>query len=88
MNRIEAVKADIPKLAAKDVHDVMICSQVRSMAFCAELQYKAALMRTETRGSHIREDYPEKDDKNWLKWIEIKKEDEEMKLWTVPVPQP
>ena len=87
LNRIEAVKAKIPKLAAKDVHDVMRCCQVKSMAFCAELQHKAALIRTETRGSHIREDYPEKDDKNWLKWIEIKKEINEMKLWTVPVPQ-
>jgi len=26
-----------------------------------------ALNRTETRGAQIREDYPERDDKNWLK---------------------
>ncbi|NLJ76524.1 MAG: fumarate reductase flavoprotein subunit [Peptococcaceae bacterium] len=26
-----------------------------------------ALMRTESRGSHFREDYPKRDDKNWLK---------------------
>lgn len=88
LNKVDAVKRNIPKLAAEDVHEVMRCCQVKSMAFCAEAQHRAALMRTESRGAHIREDYPEKDDKNWLKWIEIKKENEEMKLRTVPVPQP
>jgi succinate dehydrogenase/fumarate reductase flavoprotein subunit len=44
------------------------------------------LIRTESRGTNIREDYPERDDKNWLKWVIIRKEDEKMKLWTEPVP--
>jgi succinate dehydrogenase / fumarate reductase flavoprotein subunit len=56
------------------------------MVTCAELLYRASLMRTETRGSNIREDYPARDDKNWLKWIIIKKEDDKMNLWTEPVP--
>ena len=86
LRMVDEVKENIPKLVAKDAHDVMRCCEVKSMAFCAELQYKAAHMRTETRGGHIREDYPEKDDKNWLRWIEIKREGEEMKFSKVPVP--
>jgi len=87
LGKIGGVRAGLSKLEAKDIHEVMRCHQVKSMALSAEMQYKAALMRTETRGGHIREDYSQRDDKNWLKWIIVRKEGEEMKLWTEPVPQ-
>jgi succinate dehydrogenase/fumarate reductase flavoprotein subunit len=56
------------------------------MVPCAELGYKAALMRKESRGTHVREDYPERDHQNWLKWVLIKKDGREMSLRTEPVP--
>ncbi|MFC2056776.1 FAD-binding protein [Chloroflexota bacterium] len=83
---IEKVKGRLPTLWAKDLHYLVKAHEAASMAFCAEITYRPALMRQESRGFHMREDYPERDDQNWLKWIIIKKEKEEMKLWTEPVP--
>jgi succinate dehydrogenase/fumarate reductase flavoprotein subunit len=86
LSKIEDIKAKLPTLMAKDSHELVRCHEAKAMVTCAELLYRASLMRTETRGSNIREDYPARDDKNWLKWIIIKKEDDKMNLWTEPVP--
>ncbi|MFA8440670.1 hypothetical protein [Yoonia sp.] len=37
----------------------------------AEMKLRAALMRTESRCSHYRLDYPDLDDENWRAWINI-----------------
>lgn len=46
----------------------------------------ASLFRTESRGFHYREDYPNKNDKNWLAWVIISKDGDNMKLTKRPVP--
>ena len=40
----------------------------------------------ESRGWHLREDFPERDDAAWLKWILVEDRDGEMLLSTEDVP--
>ncbi len=45
-----------------------------NMLTVADLIIKSALIREESRGTHLRSDFPERDDKNWKKHIILKKD--------------
>jgi succinate dehydrogenase / fumarate reductase flavoprotein subunit len=40
---------------------------LESLLYVSKLETAAALNRTESRGAHYRDDYPERDDANWMK---------------------
>ena len=75
-----------PGLLAKDTHDLRLAIETRNMIYNAEAKLRAGLLRTESRGNHYREDYPEKDDKNWLAWVIITRDGDKMKLTKRPIP--
>ena len=77
----------LPKLTAKEPHDLRLAHETKNMILNAEMKLRASLLRTESRGNHFREDYPARDDENWLAWITIKNEGGKMKLTKVPVPE-
>ena len=56
--------------------------QIQNLIICAEAGIKAALMRKESRGCHIRKDYPMVDNENYMHKIISEKQGKEMKLWT------
>lgn len=77
----------IPKLYAEDPHMLRLAHETANMALNAEMTIRASLFRTESRGWHFREDYPEQDDKNWLAWNQILRgRDGAMELRKVEVP--
>ncbi len=47
--------------------------ELRNLATIAKLIIKSALIRKESRGLHYNIEYPQKDDKNWLKHTRLKK---------------
>ena len=51
---------------------------------CGQIVAKAALSRKESRGSHQRTDYPEMDNRNWLRNVIISQERGRMKVRTEP----
>lgn len=77
----------IPKLVASDPHELRMANEVRNMTVNAQMNLAASIFRTESRGGHIREDYPKRDDPNWLAWVILKQVDGEMKLSKKPLPK-
>jgi succinate dehydrogenase/fumarate reductase flavoprotein subunit len=77
----------IPGLIARDPHELRLAHETRNMVLTAEMQLRSALFRTESRGNHYREDYPRRDDTDWLAWTKIKQEQGKMTLVKVPIPK-
>lgn len=90
LNDVAEMKKLIPLLSADDPHTLAKCHEAADSLLNLEMIFRAALMRTESRGvfyPHYRDDYPEQDDKNWLKWINIKLDvNGEPELFTEDIP--
>ncbi|MDJ0450766.1 fumarate reductase/succinate dehydrogenase flavoprotein subunit [Methylocystis sp. JR02] len=66
--RFAELRADLPRLAARDAHELMRALEVHSILDCAEMAAAASLYRTESRWGlyHHRLDHPETDDESWF----------------------
>jgi succinate dehydrogenase/fumarate reductase flavoprotein subunit len=92
--RLEAALSNIeflrehfaPNLLASDPHQLRQAHETQNMLLNSEMKLRAGLMRTESRGDHYREDYPKMDDKNWLAWIIITQDGDNMKLTKRDIP--
>lgn len=88
INRIKIIEERlIPQMRATDFHELMRCHEVEATLITTEMVLKSALLRTESRAAHYREDYPEMDNANWLKWIVVEKDEKGMKFSTVDIPK-
>lgn len=88
LNRVEEVRNDmVPKMVAPDVHELIKVHETSNMVLYAEMFLRASLLRTESRGTHYREDYPLKDNANWLRWTHLQNVNEQIKVWSEPVPK-
>jgi succinate dehydrogenase / fumarate reductase flavoprotein subunit len=83
---LSEARDQLKQVAVEDFHDLARYHSAESMCMAAEFTLRSALMRTESRASHFREDFPQRDDKNWFKWIVIQQQEGAPGLSTVPVP--
>jgi fumarate reductase (CoM/CoB) subunit A len=88
LERNEGIAACLKGVRVSDYRELRRYLELENMVLLSEMVCRAALSRAESRGAHYRSDYPEEDDKNWLKNIIIAKQDSKMSLEFVPVPLP
>ncbi|MCP4158374.1 MAG: FAD-binding protein [bacterium] len=75
------------ELVVDDFHDLRSAHETRNMLLNAEMKLRAGLVREESRGTHYREDFPFRDDKNWLAWIKLVEKDGRMAVVKHPIPE-
>ncbi|UCD73425.1 MAG: L-aspartate oxidase [Candidatus Bathyarchaeota archaeon] len=71
MRELQKIDKEGTRLTTEGINERRI--ELRNMTTVAELITKAALIRTESRGTHYRTDYPRKDDINWRRSIKLTK---------------
>lgn len=64
---LKCMRMDLDRMAARDLHELLRCWEVRDRAWCAETHLRHMLFREETRwpGYYYRPDYPRLDDQRW-----------------------
>ncbi len=76
----------VPHLKAYDPHYLRMAIEASNMVTCGELFLRAAITRRESRGSHLREDCPEIDNVDWLKWVILRGENGQIGVSTEDIP--
>jgi len=83
---VERIKGLLDKMTASDMHSLFECNEARSMALCAEMFFRSAKLRKESRGWFLREDYLKRDDANYLKWFIVKNDNGKVSISEERVP--
>lgn len=83
--QIKELKSQSQRCQIETPKELMNTISLQNMILISEIVCQSALLRTETRGSHCRSDYPQEDNANWLKNIVIHKENGEMRTSMKPV---
>ncbi len=86
LQEIARMRNDVcPRLSIENGRDLIAALELRNLLLVGEIVANAGLKRTESRGSHYREDYPERDDSNWQRAMTVRKVDGGMQFDTLNV---
>lgn len=71
---IEYLRRDVvPRMIARDGHELRLAHEAANMLLNAEMKLRSGLFRTESRGTHFREEYPARNDDEWFCWVLMRK---------------
>lgn len=75
----------VPRLRAQDLRTLICSLECSNLSWVGEMVARCALERKESRGQHSREEYPNRDDENWLRWIVLSKDGERVRHTIEPI---
>ena len=85
LEQIGVLSSKSQQCKIETVKDLMQSIGLHNMLLLSEVVCRSALLRTETRGSHCRTDYPLEDNDNWLKNTVIRRQNNETIMDSYPV---
>lgn len=86
LEKLKEIKNEmVSKVKAEDYHELAKAHAAVNMCTIAEATFRASLYRTESRGGHFREDYPERDNNRWLKRVIVRRVNDDMIFLTEPI---
>ncbi len=88
LDKVTQLAARVDDIAAPHVHELVRLKETEAMLLAARFILGASLMRTESRLSHFREDYEQRDDVNWLCWVDITDAGAAPRFGRTPIPTP
>ena len=84
---VERLRGSMAEINVDSPLQLMGLLEVDSLLTVAEIMTRAALLRTESRGSHYREDYPQRDDTNWQQSIITRRVKGRLEQFAVRLPR-
>ena len=88
LGELGKVEEKLNRTKAPHTHGFVRLRETQAMVDAAKLIFLASRVRQESRLSHIREDYPKRDDRNWLRWVLVRQQGDEPQVSTEPIATP
>jgi succinate dehydrogenase/fumarate reductase flavoprotein subunit len=88
LQTVEALEQEFRELAAPHTHELVRLKETEAMLLAARFILAASPYRTESRLSHFRDDFPDRDDANWLVWVDVEPRGDAPQLTRTPIPTP
>ena len=88
MERVSSLADEFKNIAAPHTHELVRLKETEVMLLAARFILGASLYRTESRLSHFREDHEQRDDENWLVWVDVAEGGNGPAFGRTPIPTP